>query len=213
MNIPAVSPLHKSQTTHLGTSIGSAARPAQKTSRTDEVSISAEAQAALQADNQVRGKGSLHMRPLSLDPRVHQANVQQRIQELYDELGIPQDTPLRIDIGSQGELLVDVDHPRGNEIAAAFAEDHQLRNHVIGLHNSMSLQRIAKAARQVWDSAGEDYTSRLNALQWMKNFIAETNNMPFFVRYDGAGVQAGFEDGKGNVVDHMNNFTVPKTFA
>lgn len=148
--------------------------------------------------------------PISLDPQVHAERARTRIHELLEGMGIDPNTDIQIS-SQYGEIDYQIDHPEKDKIEKVLSEDGELRNSIIGGNNAALIQRAGKAARQAFEGIPENNVeARQRAVDWMLNFIRESQNMPYVLRYEGETVSSSYEDGSGKVVDYMNNFTVPK---
>ncbi len=85
-----------------------------------------------------------------LDPQVHLANAESRLNELRQELGISATTKIDIHLSSSGQFTVS-----GNDEKLAQLEqmlndgtERELRNALIGAHSSAIIQRIAAASQE-----------------------------------------------------------------
>lgn len=175
---------------------------------TDRVSISSQAKNI--ASMEARAV-TLDFPPLSLDPQVHAENAKARISEILTSMGLSTDTPINITSDSQGNIDFEVNHPDREKIRKVLSEDKELRNSIIGGHNAATLQRIAKAHQMAFNNIPEgDDAAITSAFNWLQSFIKNTQAMPYVLRYQGESVVASFTDGKGHMVDYMNNFSVPK---
>lgn len=173
----------------------------------DSVNFSAQARALSAAED---GDSLMELKPISLDPKVHAQNAKDRIETLLREMGVSVNTP--VTITSHGsEVKFEVDHPNAEHIAAKLSQDRELSSSIGGARAAAALQRIAQASQQAWESVPEgDVAAAERALAWIQNFAHETHSMPYQMQYGGEQIVASFIDDKGNTVDYMNNFSVPK---
>jgi hypothetical protein len=91
-----------------------------------------------------------------LDPKVHMANAEKRLAEVMNELGIPPDTKVDIQLSSSGQFTVTGDHEKLAALQDRLnnGSERELRNSLIGAHNASIIQRIAAASQQTQQKVG-----------------------------------------------------------
>ena len=85
-----------------------------------------------------------------LDPKVHMANAEKRLNELMAEMGIPPGTDVDIHLSNSGQFTVRGDNEKLAELQDRLNDgsEMELRNSLVGAQSSTIIQRIAAASQR-----------------------------------------------------------------
>ncbi|MDH3348658.1 MAG: hypothetical protein OEM02_11255 [Desulfobulbaceae bacterium] len=115
----------------------------------DTVTISNEGKSALIASKlQPPGKGSNTISSIEDDLSNLTSFVENKIQSLYKELGIPSNAQMNIYSGTDGKIIVDGKNPLSEQLAEAINADDTLSNAIRGVASSTFLLEAVKKQQE-----------------------------------------------------------------
>lgn len=132
-----------------------------------------------------------------------------RLGALMADLGMDPNTNVTITSLGNGRFTVDSDHPKAAALEAAINEDDEMRNALIGGHNTAVISRIAAAAAQAMTAADANPDKASTYYAWLMGIANEARAMDAHFTLENGALSGGLIDGTGRRLALTDGLRLP----
>jgi hypothetical protein len=139
--------------------------------------------------------------PLILDPATHLKKANEALKQAMVEMGIPENTPIEIEVSSSGRVTVDMDHEKAGELEKALNPEpgegkpgtavSELRNSMVGASVASVIGRVAAAASMAQEAADKNPANLEQYYAWAKTKADEAKSMSYRASFNEGAEPAG----------------------
>jgi|GEM_PF-2496705 len=150
--------------------------------------------------------------PISLDPAIHLQKAETRLKELMAELGMPENSEIKITTNSDGSLVVEGDHALTAVIEERLNDgtERELSNALISAHTGTVIQRIAAAVEMASAAAEKDPQNADTYYNWVRDTVnPSATSMGFEVNFTNGTISGSLLNSQGQKVAVNDGLTLP----
>ncbi|MEH6405068.1 MAG: hypothetical protein V7750_16950 [Sneathiella sp.] len=149
---------------------------------------------------------------IRLDPVFHMDKAETRLKELMAELGMPENTEVKITTNSDGSFEVEGDHALTAVIEEKLNDgtERVLSNALKAAHTGTVIQRIAAAVEMASNAAAKDPMNSDAYYNWVRDTVnPSATSMAFEVNFANGTLSGSLLNSEGQKVAVSDGLTLP----